>query len=665
MRRIHRENQWTIILFGLFFIFGSWFYAWQRISYEYEMEIDNVYREGMNLSIVLEAQARRVIKEAEYELHHLSIMHEMESESGTEAMIGRYLEQLRLNLPIRQAALSDEQGNMHLFLNPEASLQNIANKEYFRQHQFSNTNQVYIGKPDIETWSQKPVIPLSVRINKPDGSFGGIAYMSLDPDYFSHFFRQMALGPNKMILLAGMDGIVRLRQHGEDWTYGQDIGKGPLMAQARQSPAGTLKTKTILDGVVRIQSYRVLPEYDFMVNIGIAEEDALQGYMARKRVYLEVAFFSTIVIIAACLLLFDAQNRIIRQNQNLKGLSERLQYIGFHDSLTGLYNRTYFEEEIRRLDKSAHPGMAIVVFDLDGLKLINDSFGHEHGDQMLKQAAAILQRCFQQGDIVARIGGDEFAAIMTDTTRADIERACNRVKEEIGNYNREEEGIPLSISIGYALAERPGAMRELYKEADNNMYREKLHRSQSIRSTIVRTVMKLLEVRDHITEGHADRLQDIVAGLGRALRLPEGKIADLRLLAQFHDIGKVGIPDCILLKPGPLNPEERVEMQRHCEIGQRIALSSPALSPIADGILKHQEWWDGSGYPLGLAGEKIPLECRILAIADAYDAMTSDRPYRKAMSKEAAIGELIRYAGTQFDPVLVEKFLEYMAQTES
>jgi HD-GYP domain-containing protein (c-di-GMP phosphodiesterase class II) len=200
------------------------------------------------------------------------------------------------------------------------------------------------------------------------------------------------------------------------------------------------------------------------------------------------------------------------------------------------------------------------------------------------------------------------------------------------------------------------SIKDLYIQADNNMYREKLHQIQSARSAIVKTVMKLLKERDFITEGHAERLQDIVSNLGAAIGLSASQIADLRLLGQFHDIGKVGVSDKVLLKPGKLTAEETIEMQRHCEIGYRIALSSGELAPIADWILKHQEWWDGSGYPLGLAGYDIPLECRILAIADAYDAMTNDRPYRKAMGYDDAIAELKRCAGTQFDPELVETF---------
>lgn len=210
--------------------------------------------------------------------------------------------------------------------------------------------------------------------------------------------------------------------------------------------------------------------------------------------------------------------------------------------------------------------------------------------------------------------------------------------------------------MGFAVSDTAD-IKSMFKDADDNMYREKLHSSQSTRSATVQVLMKALAARDFITEGHADRLQVLVAGLAEVAGLPEQRITALRILAQFHDIGKVGTPDRILFKKGRLTSSEIMEMRRHSEIGYRIALSSPDLVPIADWILKHHEWWNGEGYPQGLAGGDIPLECRILAIADAYDAMTSDRPYRKAMSKEDALNEIWRCSGTQFDPVLVEKFL--------
>ena len=211
--------------------------------------------------------------------------------------------------------------------------------------------------------------------------------------------------------------------------------------------------------------------------------------------------------------------------------------------------------------------------------------------------------------------------------------------------------------MGYAIGrEIPVDMNALFKEADNNMYREKLHQKNSARSAIVQGLVKALEARDFITEGHGDRLQNLVEEFARVVGIPEYSLPDLRLLAHFHDIGKVGIPDHILFKSGPLTDEEWKIMRQHCEIGHRIANSTPDLAPIADWILKHQEWWNGKGYPLGIQGESIPLECRILSIVDAFDAMTSDRPYRKALDRNAATAELQRCAGAQFDPELVETF---------
>lgn len=169
-----------------------------------------------------------------------------------------------------------------------------------------------------------------------------------------------------------------------------------------------------------------------------------------------------------------------------------------------------------------------------------------------------------------------------------------------------------------------------------------------------------MEARGFETEGHCDRLQELIISLARSLELSQEFINDLSLLARFHDLGKVGIPDQILFKPGALTDEEWQQMRQHCEIGHRIASSVPDLKPITDFILKHHEWWDGRGYPMGLSGEDIPLPCRILAIADAYDAITSDRPYSNAMSQHEAVQELRRCAGTQFDPGLVEKFIQIL-----
>jgi len=215
--------------------------------------------------------------------------------------------------------------------------------------------------------------------------------------------------------------------------------------------------------------------------------------------------------------------------------------------------------------------------------------------------------------------------------------------------------------MGFAYkADNSKTMGELYKEADNNMYREKLLHIQSNRNALVQTFRTTLETRDFIADGHAERLQNLMMGFLKTIESTVHNRANLNLLAYFHDIGKMGIPDLILFKPGPLTEQERKEMQRHSEIGYRIALSSPELAPIADWILKHHEWWNGKGYPLGIKGDEIPTECRVLAIAEAYDAMTSKRPYRQIISQGDAIIEIKKCAGTQFDPDLAHRFIKYL-----
>jgi len=336
----------------------------------------------------------------------------------------------------------------------------------------------------------------------------------------------------------------------------------------------------------------------------------------------------------------------------------RLLYLSFRDAITGLYNRRYFEEEMLRMDKRRKGSVGLIILDVDGLKLVNDIFGHDSGDIQLANVAKLLTGCFRGRDVIARIGGDEYAILLHDADIDTVTAACERVQKSILIENLKNDP-PLSLSIGFAIGDDPKIlMRELFKQADNNMYREKLNRGQSARSALVQTMMKLLEERDFITEGHADRMQNIVVNLGEKCGLAGEKMDNLRLFAQFHDVGKVGILNNILLKPGMLTTQEMKEMRCHSEIGHRIARSSSDLLPIADLILKHHEWWNGKGYPLGLVGEDIPIECRILAIADAYDAMTSDRPYRKAMNRANAIAELKHCAGTQFDPNLVDKFGE-------
>lgn len=342
-----------------------------------------------------------------------------------------------------------------------------------------------------------------------------------------------------------------------------------------------------------------------------------------------------------------------------KKAEEQLKFVSLHDPLTGLSNRAYFEHKLQELQKQPPDYLGMIVCDIDGLKIINDSFGHITGDKMLVNTGRIIKECLREDASIARIGGDEFAILLPGYRESEVESLCGEIRDNIEFFNNMTNQSAVNISVGYSFKDVDSVLNtyQLFVEADNNMYRDKIYRGKSARSAIVQTLKTALEARDFITEGHAERLQVLVTNMAEAMSLPESVVHELNLLSQFHDIGKVGIPDSILFKEGPLTAEERKVIQRHSEIGARIAQSAPDLAPISDWILKHHEWWDGGGYPFGLEGLEIPLECRILAIADTYDSMTSDRPYRKALSHDVAVEEIIRCSGTQFDPSIVEQCL--------
>jgi diguanylate cyclase (GGDEF)-like protein/PAS domain S-box-containing protein len=345
----------------------------------------------------------------------------------------------------------------------------------------------------------------------------------------------------------------------------------------------------------------------------------------------------------------------IRDIGERKRMEEELRRWSTRDALTGLYNRAFFEEELRRLEKSRSFPVSLILCDLDGLKVVNDMLGHEQGDELLRRTARVISSCVRGADVVARVGGDEFAVILPQTDRKAAEEVAGRIIEAAERDTAQHPDLPLSISVGSATAENASRpLREVYKEADDAMYMNKLAGGKDPRAAVIRALKAALAEKDfHNTE----RMKRIACMLGEAVGLSHKEMADLRLLVDMHDIGKLGVPDHILLKPGPLTEEERKEIQRHPEVGYRIALSSGELAGVAPYILQHHEWWDGRGYPQGLRGDQIHLLSRILAIVDAYDAMTSERPYHGALTHEEALEELKKCAGSQFDPHLIEIFL--------
>jgi HD-GYP domain-containing protein (c-di-GMP phosphodiesterase class II) len=296
--------------------------------------------------------------------------------------------------------------------------------------------------------------------------------------------------------------------------------------------------------------------------------------------------------------------------------------------------------------------------------LINDVFGHTEGDNLLVKTAEILKKVCRSDDILARWGGDEFVIILPKTNSKTAEDIMQRIKKECGKTSGQK--IALSLAIGVAAkTEQAQDVQSILIDAESNMYKNKLTAKASLTSSIVFALEQALYEKSNETREHTDRIQDLAMRLGHSIKLPSGQLDELALLASLHDIGKVAIPENILLKKGNLTEKEWSVMKRHPEIGFNIANSSPQITHIAKPILSCHENFDGSGYPAGIKGHEIPVISRIVLIVDAYDIMTSGQAYKAAMNKKDAIKELRKCAGSQFDPVLVDKFIEILENQKS
>ncbi|MDR3543015.1 MAG: diguanylate cyclase [Desulfosporosinus sp.] len=363
----------------------------------------------------------------------------------------------------------------------------------------------------------------------------------------------------------------------------------------------------------------------------------------------------------------DVHERILMEQElkmsrdHLEGVVADIHYLSYHDVLTGLYNRAFFEVERKRLDTKRQLPLSVIIGDINGLKLTNDMFGHAEGDKLISDIAKILSRCCRNEDIVARIGGDEFCILLPQTSSEITQAICQRIYqtcEENANEMGKKNYYP-SISLGYATKTIIGeSIENTMKDAEDSMYERKLLEHKSMHSSIISSIQSTMFEKSYETEKHVKRLIDFSKSIGQALCLTDKQFNELELLAKLHDIGKMSIDARILTKPGKLTEREWSEIKKHPVVGYRIAQASPDFTPIADFILSHHERWDGGGYPQGLIGENIPLLSRILLVVDAYDAMTQDLPYRKAMSKEVAIAEIIKNAGTQFDRDIAKIFVE-------
>lgn len=365
--------------------------------------------------------------------------------------------------------------------------------------------------------------------------------------------------------------------------------------------------------------------------------------------------------------LYDENGNVLALEGLIVDITDRknheteIKYLYEHDALSRLNNFRYFEEEMNRLNNSRSLPLSIILVDINGMRIINDAFGYQEGDNLIRMASKILKSCCRPQDVLSRIGGDEFGILLPNTTNHMAYEITEIINEACVSHNTNNTAklYEISFSIGYATKlTLEESITDMTKAADNHLRNRKLLNRSSSHSDIITSIMATMYAKSAETEEHAKRLSNMARMVGKKMGLQQKRLSELELLSMLHDIGKVGIDDSVLKKPGKLTEEEWVVMKTHSEIGYRIAKSSAELESIAEYILALHERWDGNGYPQGLKGKEIPQLSRIMAVADAYDAMTQDRVYRKAISKEAALEELKKNAGTQFDPEVVKIFIQ-------
>ena len=539
---------------------------------------------------------------------------------------------------------------------PNLSLKQVVIKICQAVVELSVADRCSIFLFDEKTWRAEPYMSLGVE----------------DPDLWQRFQSANGLGPEEV---RGLDD-----KHSTLWRKIQSAGRPgpqevPELSQVVEAPAPLIEEHVPGSGLLPdywIDTFALKSVAIYPLNTRDRPVGAMVMDSFRDFVHFPQEEIETLTAIAT-------QIAVIIDNARLY---EKVQAQAITDFLTGVNNHRYLrdrlDEELARTNRGGL-SFSVMMLDLDGFAVFNDTYGHPAGDAVLRNVASAIATACRATDIVGRYGGDEFMVILPQTNKTQAKRLAKRIQSRLSQerfaIGEEEAEVPVSVSIGIASCPEDGDRAErLILEADTALYESK-HRggnrviacgrprdgslpSRSSALAIIQGLASALGEKEPYSRDHHLLAVRHAGLMAEALSLSDKDKESLRTAALLHDVGNLAIPDQVLLKPGPLNRREWPIVRKHVLLSEAILRGIPELEDAAVAVVSHHERWDGQGYPHGLRGEDIPLLGRILAIVDAYSAMTCDRPYRKALGRQHAMRELKSNAGTQFDPRLVKVFLE-------
>lgn len=508
-----RNTSIIIVGFGIVLLCFIWGGLYYKIASEQELEINNALKQTANFARAFEEHTVRTIKSADQAVFFLKYQYEKE---GHAIDIPKYVSEGRFaNQPFLQLGVMDENAEMVASSQVPFVFVNLHDREHFQIHKNMDSGQLFISKPVLGRTTDQWSIQMARRVNKEDGSFGGVAVVSVNPRYFNEFYKQIDLGKNSAITLVGRDGIIRARQSGEDATVGQNISNSILMEKLARNSTGNYIATSNVDGIKRIYSYRALQDYPLIAMVGVDEEEALHSFKERVKTYIMLASVVSVVILFFILILLrliqkqkkaemelqDAHDHMetmvgvrtkelfiinqeleaeIVENQivaaELRTKTAEVQQIAYFDVLTGLPNRAQLNERLTGEMEKAQQGAAtgVVMFiDLDDLKTVNDVFGHTRGDALIIMAGSRIARGAGENSFVARIGGDEFIVLLPGIwDRQKIEVIVTRIIENLGlEFENFGDRFRMTASIGIAFYPTDGVTQEdILKNADNAMY---------------------------------------------------------------------------------------------------------------------------------------------------------------------------------------------------